>query len=696
MNPLLAGDRDVVISAATASGKTEAAFLPICSRLAEEPAEGIGVLYISPLKALITDQHRRLESLCEHVGLQITPWHGDVPKSLKTKLRRRPRGILLITPESLESLLIHQMGWLKTAFAPLRYIVIDEFHAFIGSERGCQLLSLLTRLGFLLDKEVPRVALSATLGDLVMVGKCLRPAEAGCEPAVIESAALKSSLKIQLRGYLIPDRPHDEDDNPVDTVQNQIVADLFSILRGKSHLVFANSRRWTEYFAAELADRCAVHALPNEFFPHHGNLAKELREQLEARLLEGRLPTTAVCTMTLELGIDIGSVDSVAQVAAPHSVASLRQRLGRSGRRGEAAVLRLFIKEQEVTADSGAADRLRFHTMRCAALISLLLKKWYEPPLTGLNHFSTLVHQVLAVIGQYGGARADQLHRLLCARGPFQETEPAAFAALLRSMGEDELISQTHDGQLVLGVKGENLVGHYSFFSVFKTPEEYRLEAGGKVLGTVPVDGPLLVDQIIIFAGKRWRIESVDDEKKVITLTKAKGGSPPLFLGDPLLVHDRVRQEMFALFESGECPVYFDAVARDHFEEAVSGFREWELADRPWLVSGANLWVFPWLGDRVVNALAILVTEQGFQAGNDDGILEVRNCSEAAFKQAIKTHLAGPRLTKKDLAARLEGSPIEKYDKWVPKSLRQQSQSGHFFDLEGAYQWLERKTDFLR
>lgn len=688
--PILLGTQDVVISAATAAGKTEAAFLPICSKLAGDSETGIGALYISPLKALINDQHRRLQSLCEQIGLPTTPWHGDVSRSLKTKLKRRPHGILLITPESLEALLIHQMGWCSKAFSSLRYVVLDEFHAFIGTERGCQLQSLLTRLAFLLGKDVPRIALSATLGDLETVGRCLRPAGLETPPVLIESTSLKAALKMQLRGYLIPDQPQHGQTDALDQTQTLMANDLFAILRGKSHLVFANSRRRTEWFAAELADRCHAHSVPNEFFPHHGNLAKELREPLEARLLEGRLPTTAVCTMTLELGIDIGNVDSVAQIGAPHSVASLRQRLGRSGRRGEAAVLRLFIQESEITADSGMPTRLRFTTFQCAALISLLLQKWYEPPETAQKHFSTLVHQILALLGQYGGARANQLYHLLCLQGPFQRIDTPSFATLIRAMGSHDLVSQTHDGLLVLGAKGEQIVGHYSFYSVFNTPEEYRLEAAGRVLGTLPIDGPLIVDQIIIFAGKRWRILSVDDEQRVITLEKSIGGKPPWFLGSSLPVHDQVRREMFRLFAEGLCPAYFDPTAQRHFQEGVTSFQKTGLTHRTTLVAGNKLLVFPWLGDRVVNSLALLLTSQGLQAGNDDGILQIMKCSPLTFASAVQNLLAGARLTNQELARQVEGSPIEKFDHWVPKSLRQQGQALAFFDLDGAYNWLEK------
>ncbi|WP_048794950.1 DEAD/DEAH box helicase, partial [Serratia sp. 506_PEND] len=174
---ILARDRDVLISAGTAAGKTEAFFLPACSAVADL-TNGFGIIYISPLKALINDQYRRLESLGDALEMPVTPWHGDVPQNKKKKARTNPAGILLITPESLESLLINSMGWLKQAFSSVAYIVIDEFHAFIGSERGVQLLSLLNRIDHVLGRQVnpiPRVALSATLGELEKVPELLRP-----------------------------------------------------------------------------------------------------------------------------------------------------------------------------------------------------------------------------------------------------------------------------------------------------------------------------------------------------------------------------------------------------------------------------------------------------------------------------------------------------------------------------------------
>ena len=433
INPILEANTDVIISASTAAGKTEAFFLPACSATIDEK-DGYSILYISPLKALINDQYRRLESLGVVTDIAITPWHGDISQNVKLKSKRNPSGVILITPESLESLLIRESGWLQRAFSSLKYVVIDEFHAFIGTERGQHLLSLLNRLDSLLqesDRLVPRIALSATLGNLKEIPAALRQNSTfPCQ--IIKSEKAQSELKFKIQGYIDPTQ--NEDDAPA---HFKICNDLYKLCRGGSHLVFANSRKRTESISAQLSDLCEQEIVPNEFFPHHGSLDKKLREELEARLQKENLPTTAICTMTLELGIDIGKVDSVIQVTAPHSVASLRQRLGRSGRRGSPAILRMLIAEQELHKGSNVVDKLRLELLQSIAMTRLLIMhKWYEPADMNNFHFSTLLHQILALIAQWGGVRADQVYKLLCKDGCFSNVTVEQFKSLLSHMGK--------------------------------------------------------------------------------------------------------------------------------------------------------------------------------------------------------------------------------------------------------------------
>ncbi len=698
IRPILSGTQDVIISASTASGKTEAFFLPACSTIADED-EGFGILYISPLKALINDQYRRLESLCDLLDMKVTPWHGDSLQSKKRAAKKDPSGILLITPESLESLLIRESGWVRRAFLSLNYIVVDEFHAFIGTERGHHLLSLLNRLDSLLDRKdapIPRIALSATLGDLENTPKSLRQnADVPC--TIITSKNDQPTLKMQVRGYVQPLKTSPDDLNK--PAEYQICEDLYKICRGGSHLIFANSRQRTEGIAAQLSDFCEQNIVPNEFFPHHGSLAKELREELETRLQKETLPTTAICTMTLELGIDIGKVDSVAQVTAPHSVASLRQRLGRSGRRNTPAILRMLIAEKEINADSNIIDKLRMELLQSIAMIRLLVtNKWFEPPDTGKFHFSTLLHQVLALTAQWGGIRANQIYSLLCQTGPFQNVTVEHFKQLLIEMGEQELITQLSSGELVLGIEGERIVNQYTFYAVFKTPEEYRIIAGDKTLGTLPIDSLVLPDQHIVFGGRRWRVKDIDTEKKTITVEATKGGTPPRFGGEGMSVHDLVRQEMFNIYKAGDYRItidskqidFIDDTAKELFAEGLQCFKTYNLNQEWFIQQGSYVYIIPWMGDKLVNTLAMMLTKEGYTTSTFAGVIEVEKAQLNDVHDYFRKLVLKPAPTNTELAMLAPEKSIEKYDDYLPETLLTEGYGQKAFDVDNTIKWLKQ------
>ncbi|VTQ61571.1 ATP-dependent DNA helicase recQ [Campylobacter jejuni] len=695
---VLARDRDVLISASTAAGKTEAFFLPACSAIAGI-TNGFGIVYISPLKALINDQYRRLESLGEALDMPVTPWHGDVPQSKKKKIRTNPSGILLITPESLESLLINSSGWLKQAFSPLAYIVIDEFHAFIGSERGMQLLSLLNRIDHVLGRHanpVPRVALSATLGELDKVPELLRPDKRlSCETVTDNNSS--STLQVQVKGYLEPVTKKGEE--PQRSAEEQVCADIFRLCRGDSHLVFANSRKRTESIAATLSDMCEENVVPNEFFPHHGSLSRELRETLEARLQQGNLPTTAICTMTLELGIDIGKVQSVIQVTPPHSVSSLRQRMGRSGRRDSPSVLRMLISEQELTATSSIVDHLRLQLVQSMAMIRLMItKRWFEPADTRQMYYSTLLHQILAITAQWGGVRADQLWTQLCHKGPFRNIDVNDFKKLLKHMGANSLLTQLASGEMVIGAEGEKLTNHYTFYAVFNTPEEFRIVTGSRTLGTLPVDSPLLPDQHIIFGGRRWKVTEIEVEKKVIYVEATKGGQPPHFSGGGMSVHDVVRQEMLAIYRENDYRIaigskrvdYADAAARSLFAEGGDNFKRYNLQNSHFISDGQRSYVLPWMGDKVVNTITALLMRSSFKASSFAGVIETEGASVSSVQRALKEILLSGLPSESELAADVPEKNLDKYDDYLPESLLAKGYGAKAYDIEGTKFWLQK------
>lgn len=630
IHAIVGSDADLIVAAATAGGKTEAAFLPLISQVLDDPARagGFDLVYIGPLKALITDQARRLEEICREVDLPVIPWHGDISASVKTRARKVPRGTLLITPESLEALFIRRGLEVPRLFGATRAIIIDELHTVLDSDRGVQMRSLLTRMELAVGRRIRRVGLSATLGDLQLARTYLRPDDpAGIE--VLEARGGDAELMLQLRGYISGD-----EDEEARSATHRIASHLFKNLRGTDNLIFAGSRQSVEIYADKLRTLCEEERLPQEFFPHHASLSRDHRDFVERRLKDGSKPTTAICTSTLELGIDIGDVTSVAQIGAPFSVAALRQRLGRSGRRtGQPAVLRQYVVEGRLTQESNYIDRLRLGLIRSVAMIDLLLEGWCEPPRTHALHLSILVHQILSVIAEHGGASADRLFRILCQEGPFRKVSTPVFLDVLRALGDPEtgLIEQSDHGLLLLGRVGEKLVEHYSFYAVFNTPEEYRLIFGGRELGTLPILTVVAPGIMLIFSGRRWVIEEVDDRDKVIMVTPSKGGIPPIFGGDPGDIHDRVIEKMFGVLEGDAVPIYMDRTARDLLDEARYYYVRSGFATSRILRLGENSFALATrVGTVKTTTLALALRSMGFEVETHDGFLTVRSKENAS------------------------------------------------------------------
>lgn len=629
---LVKADRDVVISAATAAGKTEAAFLPALTHLLAAGGKGL-IVYISPLKALINDQFGRLERLCEHLDISVWPWHGDISASKKSKFMAKREGVLLITPEALEATLCNRGTSVGGIFQSLTFFVVDELHAFIGSERGKQLQALMHRVETVLGRRVPRIGLSATLGDMSLAGSFLRPFST---PVHVNSRSEEAEIKVLVKGYEEPlavrnSRPApkaapsqaeaDDTDDDVPETPAYIASHLFQTLRGSNNLVFPNSRRQVEQFTHLLNKLCETHRVPNEFWPHHGSLSKEIRAETEAALKQKEAPATAICTSTLELGIDIGAVKSVAQIGPPPSVASLRQRLGRSGRRaGEPAILRAYSTEDEIGPTASLRNVLRLDTIQMVAMVTLLLENWFEPPRVQGVHLSTLVQQLLSSIAQNGGASAGSLFKLLCAPGaPFAGLTSAEFAELLRHMGEKDLIMQESSGVLLPGLKGEKFIGHFSFYSAFATEEEYRVLAGGKTLGTLPVEQMLLVGQRILFAGKTWRVDAVDENQRAIHVSRTRGGVPPAFSGGTGSTHTKVRQRMRELLASDKVPVFLDDGAKRLLAQGRDAYKRLNLESEFAIDQGRELVLMTWLGDSGNVALAARFGALGFSASRRPG-----------------------------------------------------------------------------
>jgi ATP-dependent Lhr-like helicase len=666
VEPILRGDTDVIIAASTAAGKTEAAFLPIASALAQVP-DGYGlVVYVSPLKALINDQYRRLGPFFEHLDLAAFPWHGDVGTTVKRRFRSEGRGLLLITPESLEALFVSSGHHIHHMFRYLRYVVIDELHSFIGVERGKQLQSLLHRLETAIGREVPRIGLSATLGELRLAAEYLRPSRFS-SVRIIESSTDGQKLELLIRGYEEAvqskqarcfEQTVEHDEHEVGSTQPRIAEDLFRVLRGATNLVFANSRRDVESYADLLRSRCEQDRVTAEFWPHHGSLAKKIREDVEETLKDKSRPATAICTSTLELGIDIGSVKSVAQIGSPFSVASLRQRLGRSGRRSEPAILRLYIAESQLTAQTAPVDAIRAEMVQSIAIVRLVLGKWCEPPETHGLHLSTLVHQVLSLIAE---------------------------------KGEANILIQADDGTLLLAPGGEKVVNHYSFYTVFQTPNEYRIVTdSGKSLGTLPVNYPVRPKMLIIFAGQRWRVLQVDGRQRVIQVAKAAGGKVPRFSGSSGSIHDRVRQEMRTIYEETDIPVYLDPRAAKLFAEGRQQFYKLGLHKQHIVARDGSTFLFLWRGDRVMNTISGQLRSLGLNIQNHGIAIEVHGITPLTLSEQLKRLVDDGPADAIALARTVPNKEAEKFHSLLTEELLSVDFAASKLDTAGAWEALSK------
>lgn len=692
---------DAVITAPTAGGKTEAAFLPVLSKIADEPGPGFRAIYVGAVKALINDQFRRLEDLCSRLEVPVHRWHGDVHQGARRTALRSPSGVLLITPESLEAMFVVRSVQLPQLFGNLGFVVVDELHAFIGTERGAQLRSLLHRLERRCGCAPVRIGLSATIAEPDAACQWLRPA--GRPAAHIHDPEATRQVAIRVRGYWLPEPApgpgregdsgsHGDDEAGPDgsATLREIARSTVLALHGRTTLAFANSKAKIEMFADALKAEIEVLNLPDEVVVHHGSLSKEIREWAEARLAEGRC--MAVCSNTLELGIDIGVVDEVVQFTAPPSVASLAQRLGRSGRRGTPAHLHGFFTAQRSVASSSIWDRLHLDFLHAVACVELFLDRFVEPASCDGLHRSTLVQQILSALAASGGMQASALYDLFSASACFGRLEAAEFAALLRSLGTHDLIEQMPGSDLVLGLLGERMVGHYEFFAAFKSNEEVAVHdiTRGVKIGMLPAGLVPPVGEHVLLAGRRWEVVEIDRNTQAILVRPSAGRRPPVFRSGTRDVHPQVHLRMRSLAIQEKVPTYLDEAAREILATVRGEARALKHFRPPVIKSGPGCELFVWAGTRVNRTLYLWLLHEGVKAQTHEIGLEI-GVAESTLAALLSRFVSQPphgadlaRLADDVLGARLIDG--EKYDGFLPVETWQEMYARQQLDITGAVQ----------
>ena len=705
---IFGSDQNVLLTASTASGKTEAAFFPILTLLDEDPPKTVGVLYIAPLKALINDQFGRLNEICEEQGIPVYRWHGDVAQSRKRKLMRKPAGILQITPESLESLLINKHMEIPSLFGDLRFIVIDEIHSLLRADRGLQTFCLIERLCRLAGCAPRRVGLSATIGDPEAAGAFLA-AGSGRGTVIPKCDGGKEIWRLSMEHFY--NTPPQADEGKEITAETPLLepatdtapeaADpgigyIFEHTRGKKCLIFTNSREECESVCQNLRQYCEVRHEPDRFLIHHGNLSASYRESAEEEMKDDDSLMSVCATATLELGIDIGRLERAFQIDAPFTVSGFLQRMGRTGRRGDPSEMWFVMREDHQEARAMMPDSIPWRLIQGIALVQLYIEeRFVEPPRTGRLPYSLLYHQTLSTLASHGEMTPAELASRVLTLNCFQRVTQDDYRLLLRHLIEIDHISRTENGGVILGLAGERIVNNYKFYAVFQENVEYTVRSGSEQLGTI-VKPPPVGDKIAI-AGRVWVVDEVDHKRRELYCTLVKGNIPAYFgdvAGD---IHTRILERMYQVLNEEKHYPYLMPHAVCRLQDARETFRSSGMADRPLVHLGGKMWAFfPWLGSYAFLAAerflkircAARLGLKGLNSSRPYYMQFTIQVSEEEFYRIVCEE-AKKEFDPLELVYPKEVPVFEKYDEYVPEELIRKGFAYAVLDITGMKQRLK-------
>lgn len=695
-------DENLLLTASTASGKTEAAFFPIITLFSEDPPASVGAIYVGPLKALINDQFLRLNDLCAEADIPVWHWHGDVAQSHKAKLMKHPSGILQITPESLEALLLHKHAAIPRLFGDLRFVVIDEVHSLLRGDRGGQTLCLIERLSRLAGVNPRRIGLSATIGDPELCGEFLSLGT-GRKTIIPKIDAKGSRWRLSMEHFYVKDVQAAEDRTDIEalpvleekTDQAPQNADpglgyIFEHTRGKKCLVFVNSREECETVTTTLRQYCEMNHEPDRFLIHHGNLSASYRQTAEEVMKDDSQYMTTVTTATLELGIDIGRLERAFQIDAPWTVSSFLQRMGRTGRRESPPEMWFVIREDEPEARAMLPTTIPWKLLQGIALVQLYLEeRWVEPPRLDRLPYSLLYHQTMATLASCGELSPRALADRVLPLHYFHRISQEDFRLLLRHLLETDHIQATEQGGLIVGLAGERVVNSFKFYGVFQENEEYTVRSDAQELGTVVLPPP--VGEKLAIAGHVWTVLDVDHKRHLVYCEQVKGSIPAYFGLCPGDLHTKILQRMRrVLLEDRSYPYLMkNAVAR--LEQARFTAAHSQAGKAPLINLGGNMWcLLPWVG-----TYSFLALERFLKIRCADR-LGLKNLDSARpyymqftmrsdaeeFYQVVSQEIRKP-LDPLELVYPKELPLFDKYDEYLPEELVRKGFAYGVLDLEG-------------
>lgn len=671
---ILSTENNYVLISRTASGKTEAAFLPILSRT-DFREEGVKVLYISPLIALINDQFRRVEELCEYLDISVTKWHGEASKSQKDKLIKNPNGIVLITPESLEAMFVNKPYNIKHLFASLEYVVIDEIHSFLGSDRGIQLQSILSRLQKINKTKFKTIALSATVSDSNQYLE-LKSFIGDVENTKIIRDTTPKPINAVFRYF----------EGSGAELPLELLKDLYIQTRNSKSLIFPNARGRVEEVAVKLrkiSDKVGGH---QNYFSHHSSVDKEVREYVEFFAKNNTYENFSIaCTSTLELGIDIGSVDQVVQIDATHSIASLIQRVGRSGRRDDKAS-NLFLYATN-----------RWTLLQSVACWLLYDEKYIEPVYLNEKPYDILVHQILSIVKGLSGISKKQLIAEMRQNTSFKSIDASEIEGIIDYLVEKELLEQLGP-ELILGIEGEEIVNNREFYSVFQTENLFKVSHKGNKVGEIPLTIQIREDENIYLSARIWKIVAIDLKSKKIEVVPSKDGKKPIFEGNGANIANKIREKMFEVLVSKKEYDFLDEPSQDVISEMQKEFSVFDFSDiikeRPLLTTNEKLIFYSFTGSKINRTLKLIFDSLEIQNiySDLDSSFEIKT-SQEEFILKIKNIESSDINLDLVLANLLENTPeildFSKYGKFLPLKYQIETLKNSYYDFPKSKEFLK-------
>jgi ATP-dependent Lhr-like helicase len=671
---IMSTDNNYILISRTASGKTEAAFLPILSKVNfKEP--GVKVLYISPLIALINDQFVRVESLCEYLDVPVTKWHGEASKGAKDRLLKTPEGIVLITPESLEAMFVNKPYNVRHLFSTLEYVVIDEIHSFLGSDRGTHLQSLLSRLQKINAKKFSVIGLSATVSDANQYSELKEFLGESDYTKVIRDTTPKP---INAVFKYFP--------GTVEELPLPLLKDLYIRTRESKVLIFPNARGRVEEVAVKLKQISEKVGGHKNYFSHHSSVDKEVREYVEFFAKNSTLQNFCIsCTSTLELGIDIGNVDEVVQIDATHSIASLIQRVGRSGRReGKASNLFLYATDA-------------WSLLQSLACWLLYQEQYIEPVYINKKPYDVMVHQLLSIVKSSSGISLPKLVEEIMGNPAFLEITLKETEEIIFHLTTIDFFEKLGN-ELIIGIEGEKVVNNKDFYSLFNTPVFFKVSNNGIKIGELPLSPQIRENENIYLSAKIWSIKDIDYQTKKIEVIPAKDGKKPKFFGDAADIAHMIREKMFEILSFKEQYEFLDDVAQQMIILLRSEFSSFTISDfkkeRPLLDHNEKLTFYSFTSSRINRTIELILDSLNIKNTLDPqkSAFEIEGHTAEQVK-TVFTNSCREQNIDDILTGLLEGNPaiidFSKWGKYLPICYQVKLLKEKYFDFEGCMIYLQ-------